>query len=78
MADLKAKELTDRALAFEAKRANLHKKYVADLRKAGLSPLTIVKLMQFEHRFDLLIDLNLAQTLPPLAAAAAQPVPSNQ
>jgi hypothetical protein len=82
MADSKAKDLTDRAIAFETKRANLHKKYVADLRKAGLSPLTIVKLMQFEHRFDLLVDLNLAQTLPPLTSAPAQPltneVPNNQ
>jgi hypothetical protein len=78
MGDAKAKELTDRVLVFEAKRAGLHKKYVADLRKAGLSPLTIVKLTQFEHRFDLLVDLNLAQTLPPLTAAPAQPSPENQ
>jgi hypothetical protein len=82
MPDSKAKDLTDRAIAFEAKRANLHKEYVADLRKARLSPLTIVKLMQFEHRFDLLVDLNLAQTLPPLTSASApamtNEVPNNQ
>jgi hypothetical protein len=65
-----AKQLVDKAMDFDSARATLHKKYVAGLRKAGLSELTIVRLMQFEHRFDLLVEVKLASDLPALPQPA--------
>jgi hypothetical protein len=71
LTDADAKSLTDRALEFDANRVALHKKYVAEFRKAGLSSTTVAKFVQLEHRLDLLIDLKLASELPALMSKPA-------
>lgn len=75
LTDADAKQLADNAMEFESELAAQHKKYMADLRKAGLSQVTVIRLLQIEHRFDLLVDLKITSQLPPLPTqAAAQPV----
>jgi hypothetical protein len=68
MSAAEARKLADQVLALEARRATLHKRYVANLRKAGVSPLDVIRLLQFEHRFDLLVDFNITSQIPALPA----------
>jgi hypothetical protein len=69
--DSDARQLTNRMIEFDVKRSSLHKKYVAELQKTCLSPVTVARLVQLEHRFDLFVDMNLASSVPPPAIQAA-------
>jgi hypothetical protein len=66
MTDADAKAMIDQGLAFESSRTDLKRKYAKEFQKAGLSPLTVAKFMQLEHRLDLLVDMKIASELPSL------------
>jgi hypothetical protein len=78
LTDADAKTMIDQSLDFESRRADANKKYAKEFQKAGLSSLTVARFMQFEHRLDLLTDVEIASQLPPVLikpaakAAAAQ------
>jgi len=69
--DADAKGMIDQSLDFESQRTNIKRKYAKEFQKAGLSPLTIAKFLQLEHRLDLLVDLKIASALPPLLVKPA-------
>ncbi|HET6266446.1 MAG TPA: hypothetical protein VFG11_01925 [Acidobacteriota bacterium] len=59
----KALELASRQLDFQAKRIELRKSYMEDLKK--VLPGTVVgRLMQLENRTDLMIDMEVASNVP--------------
>ena len=66
MTDADAKAMIDQGLAFESSRTDLKRKYAKEFQKAGLSPLTVAKFIQLEHRLDLLVDMKIASELPSL------------
>jgi hypothetical protein len=66
LTDADAKTMIDQSLDFDSNRADLRKKYAKEFLKAGLSPLTVAKFLQLEHRLDLLVDLEIASQLPPM------------
>ena len=71
MTDADAKTIIADSLNFEAARTNTKRDYVEQFEKAGLSPLTVAKFMQLERRMDLVIDVEIAASLPPLLMAPA-------
>jgi len=71
MTDADAKAMIDQSLSFESSRIDLKKKYAKEFQKAGLSSLTVAKLIQLEHRLDLLIDIKIASELPSLLVKPA-------
>ncbi len=71
MSDADAKAMIEKSLDFESRRMDVKKKYAKEFQKAGLSPLTVAKFLQLEHRLDLLVDLKIASELPPLLAKPA-------
>ncbi len=74
MTDADAKEMIDQSIDFESRRINLKRKYAKEFQKAGLSPLTVAKFLQLEHRLDLLVDMSIASELPSLwVKPAGQP-----
>jgi hypothetical protein len=78
MTDADAKAIIDQSLDFESRRTDVKKKYAKEFEKAGLSPLTVAKFLQLEHRLDLLVDLKIASELPALlikATGKADPQP---
>jgi hypothetical protein len=66
MTDADAKAMIEQGLDFESRRTDVKKKYAKEFQKAGLSPLTVAKFLQLEHRLDLLVDLKIASELPSL------------
>ncbi|HTF64020.1 MAG TPA: hypothetical protein VK638_15155 [Edaphobacter sp.] len=66
MTDADAKSMIDQSLDFESRRTDVTKKYAKEFEKAGLSPTTVARFLQLEHRLDLLVDLKIASELPPL------------
>ena len=58
-----ASELVVTALDLESRRTALKQKYFAKLRGA-LSPIVAAKALQIEHQIQLLIDLQIAASLP--------------
>jgi hypothetical protein len=71
MSDADAKAMIEKSLDFESRRTDVKKKYAKEFQKAGLSPLTVAKFLQLEHRLDLLVDLKIASELPALLAKPA-------
>lgn len=65
MTDADAKQLAQRSLELEGRRADLRKKYFTEFSKV-LPGLTVAKFFQLEHRLDLLVDLKIASDLPAL------------
>jgi hypothetical protein len=78
MTDADAKAMIDQSLDFESRRTDVKKKYANEFQKAGLSPLTVAKFIQLEHRLDLLIDVNIASELPALLIKPAGKASPNQ
>jgi hypothetical protein len=76
LTDADAKTMIDQSLSFESSRADLRKKYASEFLNAGLTPLTVAKFLQLEHRLDLLVDLEIASQLPPMLILPATPAPS--
>ena len=58
-----ASDLVVKALDLESRRTALKQKYFAKL-KGALSPLTAAKALQIEHQIQLLVDLQIAASLP--------------
>jgi hypothetical protein len=71
MSDADASAMIEKSLDFESRRTEVKKKYAKEFQKAGLSPLTVAKFLQLEHRLDLLVDLKIASELPALLAKPA-------
>jgi hypothetical protein len=60
-----ASDLVTKALDLESRRTGLKQKYFTKLRTA-LSPLTAAKALQIEQQIQLLVDLQVAASLPVL------------
>lgn len=71
MNDADAQTFIDNGLDFESRRTDVKKKYAKEFLKAGLSPMTVAKFFQLEHRLDLLVDLQIASQLPSLLVKPA-------
>ena len=78
MSDADAKAMIAQGLDFESRRTDVKKKYAKEFQKGGLSPLTVAKFLQLEHRLDLLVDLKIASELPSLLVKPAGQSSSNQ
>ena len=63
MTDVKAKELTNRMLAWQEKKLKLTKKYAAEFSKV-LPATKVARLLQLENHIGLLIDLQIAANVP--------------
>ena len=63
LTDEKAEELTGQWFELQAAKANQVKESFESYSKV-LSPTQTLKLLQLEHRLNLLIDLEIASTLP--------------
>jgi len=78
MSDADAKAMIEQGLNFESRRTDVKKKYAKEFQKGGLSPLTVAKFLQLEHRLDLLVDMKIASELPSLLIKPAGQSSSNQ
>jgi len=66
--DADAKAMAERMLDCESDLATLKKKYFKKFN-AALPALTVAKFFQLEHRIDLLMDMKVESSLPPLFTA---------
>ncbi len=74
LTDADAKAMIDQGLDFESRRTDVKKKFAKEFQKAGLSPSTVAKFLQLEHRLDLVVDINVAYELPSLLIKPTGPV----
>ena len=65
LSDSDAKRMAEQMLDCESRLAALKKKYFKELNKV-LSPFTVAKFFQLEHRLDLLTDMKVESSLPAL------------
>jgi hypothetical protein len=63
LTDADASALTAKMLAYDQRRLDVKKKYFKEFG-SKLPGRTVAKFFQLEHRFDLVIDLELASRLP--------------
>jgi hypothetical protein len=63
MSDVKADDLATRALQWEDQRTDLKKKYYERFKKA-LSPIKAARFLQVENQLLLIVDLQIASSLP--------------
>ena len=68
LTDAEAKAMADQMLDCESRLAELKKKYYKKFNKA-LPALTVTKFFQLERRIDLMIDMQVEASLPPLTEA---------
>jgi sulfite reductase alpha subunit-like flavoprotein len=68
MTDAKADDLATRALQWEDQRTDLKKKYYERFKKA-LSPITAARFLQIENQILMLVDLQVASSLPIIEAS---------
>jgi len=68
LTDVEAKAMTDQMFDCESRLAALKKKYYKKFNKV-LPALTVAKFFQLERRVDLLMDMNVESSLPPLTQA---------
>lgn len=66
--DAEAKEMAERMFEYESRLAALKKIYYKKLNKV-LPALTVTKFFQLDRRMDLMIDMKVESSLPPLTAA---------
>jgi hypothetical protein len=66
MTDADAKSMAERMFDYESRLAALKKTYFKKFNKV-LPALTVTKFFQLEHRIDLLVDMKVESSLPPLA-----------
>lgn len=66
MTNSNAKAIIAETIACQSRRTALTKRYAKEFQKAGLSPVAVAKFLQFEHRLNLLVDLQIASELPAL------------
>jgi hypothetical protein len=67
LTDVEAKDLAQKSLDLESRRADLRKRYFAHFNKV-LPGVIVAKFFQLEYRLDLLVDLKIASELPALLA----------
>jgi hypothetical protein len=65
LTDAEAKAMADRMFESDSRIAALKKKYFKKFNKV-LPALTVTKFFQLEHRIDLIMDMKVESTLPPL------------
>jgi hypothetical protein len=63
--DAKAEAMSKKSFDIQARKIGLKKKYYPLFARAT-SPLTAAKFFQLEHRFDVMLDLQLSSELPAL------------
>jgi len=68
LTDTEAKAMTDQMFNCESRLAELKKKYYKKFNKV-LPALTVTKFFQLEHRVDLMMDMQIESSLPPLTQA---------
>jgi hypothetical protein len=68
MTDAKADDLATRALQWESQRTDLKKKYYERFKKA-LSPIIATRFLQVENQLLMLVDLQVASSLPIIEAS---------
>jgi hypothetical protein len=68
LTDAEAKAMAEQMLECDSRLAALKKKYFKKFNKA-LPPLTVAKFFQLERRVDLMMDMRVESSLPPLAQA---------
>jgi hypothetical protein len=68
LADAEAKAMAEQMFEYDSRLAALKKKYYKKFNKA-LSALTVTKFFQLDRRVDLLMDMNVESSLPPLTQA---------
>jgi Spy/CpxP family protein refolding chaperone len=68
LTDAEAKAMAEQMLDCESRQAELKKKYYKKFNKV-LPALTVTKFFQLERRVDLLMDMNVESSLPPLTQA---------
>ncbi len=73
LTDADAKGMAERMFDCETRIAELRKTYFKKFNKV-LPSLTVAKFFQLEHRIDLLVDMKVESSLPPLA----RPQPAQQ
>src|SRR5215469_14787994 len=69
LTDAEAKVMAEQMLNCDARLAELKKKYFKKFNKV-LPPLTVTKFFQLERRVDLMMDMQVEASLPPLTQAA--------
>ena len=72
LTDAEAKSMAEQMLDCDSRLAALKVKYFKKFNKA-LSPLTVTKFFQFDRRIDLMMDMQVESSLPPLAQARYTP-----
>ena len=73
LSDVDAKAMAERMFDCESRLAELKKTYFKKFNQV-LPALTVTKFFQLDHRFDLLVDMKVESSLPPLF----QPQPTEQ
>jgi hypothetical protein len=73
LTDVDAKAMAERMFDCESRLAELKKTYFKKFNQV-LPALTVTKFFQLDHRFDLLVDMKVESSLPPLF----QPQPAAQ
>jgi hypothetical protein len=68
LTDAEAKEMAERMLDCESRLAELKKKYYKKFNRV-LPALTVTKFFQLERRVDLMVDMQVEVSLPPLTQA---------
>ena len=68
LTDTEAKEMAEQMFEFDARLAAAKKRYYKKFNKV-LPALTVTKFFQLERRIDLLMDMNVEASLPPLTQA---------
>ncbi len=68
LTDAEAKSMAVQMLDCDAQLAELKKKYFRKFNKV-LAPLTVTKFFQLERRVDLMMDMQIESSLPPLTQA---------
>jgi hypothetical protein len=68
LTDAQAKAMTDEMFDCESRLAELKKKYYKKFNKV-LPALTVTMFFQLEHRVDLMMDMQVESSLPPLTQA---------
>lgn len=70
LTDAEAKSMAERMFEYDSRLAALKKTYFKKFNKV-LPALTVSKFFQLDRRIDLLVDMNLESSLPPLTARDA-------
>ena len=68
LSDSEAKAMAERMFDYDSRLAALKKRYFKKFNKV-LPALTVTKFFQLERRIDLLMDMNVESSLPPLTQA---------